>query len=86
MFLHFAAVRVERVHQMGATVRVKAATTELKGGGVFGQEVSPLVEGPVRADAKGAAFLGGGEPEQQLGAGVIERGEADFVDDDQIGA
>ena len=32
-----------------------------------------------------AAFVGGGdEPEQQLGAGVIERGEADFVDEDQV--
>ena len=36
-------------------------------------------------DAEGAAFVGGGdEPEQQLGAGVVERGEADLVDDDQV--
>ena len=36
-------------------------------------------------DAEGAAFVGGGdEPEQQLGAGVVERGEADFVDQDQV--
>jgi hypothetical protein len=38
-------------------------------GGVFGQEPAPLVEGPVGADAQGAAFVGGGnEPEQQLRA------------------
>ena len=40
-----------------------------------------MVEGPVAGDAQGAAFVGGGdEPEQQLGAGVVERGEPDFVD------
>ena len=51
------------------------------GGGVFGQEPAPGLEGPVRADAEGAAFVGGGdEPEQQLGAGVVQRGEAEFVD------
>ena len=51
------------------------------GGGVFGQEPAPVFEGPVRRQAQGSAFVGGGdEPEQQLGAGVVERGEADFVD------
>ena len=31
------------------------------------------------------SFVGGGdEPEQQLAAGVVERGEADLVDDDQL--
>jgi hypothetical protein len=35
----------------------------------------------VDADAQGAAFVGGGdEPEQQLGAGVVQRGEAELVD------
>jgi hypothetical protein len=51
------------------------------GGGVLGQEPAPLVEGPVRADAQGTPFVGGGdEPEQQLGAGVVEWREADLVD------
>ncbi|MET7329490.1 ISL3 family transposase [Nonomuraea sp. NPDC005650] len=31
VFPHLAAVRIERVHRMGATVRVKAATTQPKG-------------------------------------------------------
>ena len=45
----------------------------------------PQVEGPVGSDPEGAAFVGGGdEPEQQLGTGVVERGEAEFVDDDQV--
>jgi hypothetical protein len=44
-----------------------------------------FVEGPVAGDAQGAAFVGGGdEPEQQLGAGVIQRGEPDFVDQEQV--
>jgi hypothetical protein len=44
-----------------------------------------LFEGPVRADGQRSAFVGAGdEPEQQLGAGVIERGEAEFVEDDQV--
>jgi len=52
---------------------------------VPGQEPAPLVEGPVRADPEGAALVGGGgEPEQQLGAGVVDWREADFVDDDQV--
>jgi hypothetical protein len=34
---------------------------------------------------QGAPFVGGGdEPEQQLGAGVIERGEPEFVEDDEV--
>ena len=36
-------------------------------------------------DAQGAAFVGGGdEPEQQLGAGVVQRREPDFVDHDEV--
>ena len=54
-------------------------------GGLFGQESAPLFEGPVRADGQGAAFVGAGdEPEQQLCAGVIERCEAELVEDDQV--
>ena len=41
-------------------------------------------KGQCEADGQGAAFVGGGdEPEQQLGAGVVERGEAEFVEDDR---
>jgi site-specific DNA recombinase len=50
-----------------------------------GKEPAPGLEGPVRADAERAAFVGGGDkPEQQLGAGVIQRGEAELVADDQV--
>ena len=39
----------------------------------------------MRGDPEGAAFVGGGdEPEQQLGAGVVQRGEADLVDEEQV--
>jgi hypothetical protein len=42
-------------------------------------------EGPVRTDGQGSAFVGAGdEPEEQLGAGVVERGEAELVENDQI--
>ena len=58
---------------------------EADGGGVLGQEPAPLVERPVAGHAESAAFVGGGdEPEQQLGAGVVEGGEADFVDEDEV--
>ena len=64
---------------------VQEAVEQADGGGVLGQEPAPLVEGPMRADAQGTPFVGGGdEPEQQLGAGVVERGEAHFIDDDQV--
>ena len=44
-------------------------------------------KGPVGADTEGAALVGGGdEPEQQLGARVVQGGEPDLVDDDQVGA
>ena len=42
-------------------------------------------KGQWRGDAERAAFVGGGDDaEQQLGAGVVERCEPDFVDDDQV--
>jgi hypothetical protein len=66
---------------------VQESVEQADGGGVFGQEPAPLVEGPVRSDAECAAFVGGGdEAEQQLRAGVIQRSEADFVDDHEVGA
>jgi hypothetical protein len=66
---------------------VQEPVEQADGGGVLGQEPSPLVEGPVRADAEGAAFVGrGDEAEQQLSARVVEGREPDFVNDDQVGA
>ena len=60
---------------------VQEAVEQADGGGVLGQEPAPLVEGPMRADPEGAALVGGGdEPEQQLGAGVVEWREPDLVD------
>jgi hypothetical protein len=60
---------------------VEEPVEEADGGGVLGQEAAPLVKRPVAGDAERAAFVGGGdEPEQQLGAGVVERREPDFVD------
>ena len=57
------------------------------GGGVLAQKPAPLLEGPMGGYGQGAAFVGGGnKPEQQLGAGVIEWGEPDLVDDHQVGA
>ena len=34
-------------------------------GGVFGKEAAPGFEGPVRADAEGAAFVCGGDEAEQ---------------------
>jgi hypothetical protein len=57
------------------------------GGGVFGQESAPGLEGPVRADAQCPTFVGGGdESEQQLRAGVIQWREAEFVDEYEVAA
>jgi hypothetical protein len=65
---------------------VQEAVQEADGGSVLGQEPAPLLEGPVGADAEGAALVGSGdEPEQQLGAGVVEWREPDLVDDDEVG-
>ena len=64
---------------------VEEPVEQADGGGVLGQEPAPVLEGPVGSDAEGASFVGGGdEPEQQLGAGVVEWGEADLVDDDEV--
>jgi site-specific DNA recombinase len=76
--------RLRSLHDDDAGV-VEQPVEEADGGGVLGQEPAPLVEGPVAGDAQGAAFVGGrDDAEQQLGAGVIERGEADFVDEDEV--
>ena len=44
----------------------------------LGQEPAPGLEGPVRCDSEGAAFVvGGDEPDQQLGAGGVKRRDLD---------
>ncbi len=64
---------------------VQESVGQADGGGVLGQEAAPVLERVVAADAEGAAFVGGGdEPEQQLGAGVVQRSEAELVEDDQV--
>ena len=65
---------------------VEQPVEQADGGGVLGQEASPVLEGPVRGDAEGPALVGGGdEAEEELGAGVVHRREADLVDQDQVG-
>lgn len=55
------------------------------GRGLLGQGPAPLLGGPVRPDGQLSAFVGTSkEPEQQLGAGVVQWCEAQFVEDDQI--
>ncbi len=64
---------------------VEQAVQEADGGGVLGKEPAPLVERPMGGQPECASFVGGrDEPEQQLGAGVVERGEPCFVDQDQV--
>ena len=66
---------------------VEQPVQEADGGGVLGQEPAPLVKWPVAGHAECPAFVGGGdEPEQELGSGVVERGEPDFVDEDEVAA
>jgi hypothetical protein len=64
---------------------VEEAVEETCGGGVLGQETAPGLERPVACDAEGAPFVGGRDKaEEQLGAGVAERGEPDVVDQDEV--
>ena len=66
---------------------VQEPVQDADGGGLLGKEAAPFFERPVRADGQGSAFVGAGdEPEQQLCSGVVERGEAQFVEDDQVDA
>jgi hypothetical protein len=56
---------------------------ETDGGGVLGAISSSAGQRARRGDALGAAIVGGGETEQQLGVGVIQRREPDLADDDR---
>jgi len=52
---------------------------------VPGEELPPLFERPVGADAEGPTFVGcGHQSEEQLGAGGVHRGEPDLIDQDEI--
>jgi hypothetical protein len=64
---------------------VQEAVEHADRGGVPGQEPAPGFEWPVGRDAERAGFVGGGdELEQQLGAGVVEWGEAELVEEDEV--
>lgn len=64
---------------------VQQPVQKADGGAVVGQEAAPVLEGPVAGDCQASAFVGGrDEPEQQLAAGAVQRGEADLVADDQV--
>lgn len=64
---------------------MQTTVKDAHGGGLLGQESPPCSKGPVGGDRDRPAFLGcGDEPEAQLGSGVVERGEADLVEDDQL--
>ena len=80
-------------HAVGLTVGydhggvVQQAVEDAGRGGVLGQEAAPLLERPVGGHRKGAAFVASGhEAKQQLGAGVIERGESDLVEYQEVGS
>ena len=83
--------RARLLHAVGLAVGgddggvVQEAVEKADGGRVFGDEPSPVLEWPVRRDAERASFVGAGdEPEEQLGARVVERGEPDLVDQDEV--
>ena len=60
---------------------VQEAVEEADGGRLLGEEVPPVLEGPVRGDRQRTPLVGSGDQsEEELGAGVLERGEADLVD------
>jgi hypothetical protein len=64
---------------------VEEPVEQRDGGGVLGQEAAPFLERPVAGDAEAASLVGGGdEAEEQLRAGVVERGEADLVDEQEV--
>src|SRR5450759_5836078 len=64
---------------------VQEPVQQADGGGVFGEESAPVFEGPVRGDGQGPAFVGGcDEAEEQLGAGVVQRSEAHFVEYEEV--
>ena len=64
---------------------MEQAVEQRDGGRLHGQEMAPLFERPVAGDAQASALVGGGhEAKEQLGAGVVERSEAQLVDQNQL--
>lgn len=64
---------------------MKDSVNHRNGGGLVGQEVTPLVEGPMARDAETAPFVGGcDETEEELAAGRVERRKTELVEDDQV--
>ena len=59
---------------------VEQAVEQRHRGGVLGQEAAPGLERPVGRDSQAAALVGGGhEPEQVLGADIVEGREPEVV-------
>jgi hypothetical protein len=53
---------------------------------MLGQKTAPVLERPVARDAERSSFIGRGhEPEQELGPDIVERREAELVDDHEVG-
>jgi hypothetical protein len=53
---------------------------------VLGDEGAPLVEGTVAGDTQAATLIGRGhETEQELDADAVQRGEAELVENDEVG-
>ena len=54
-------------------------------GRALGQEAAPGLEGPMGGHAQAAVLVGGGhEAEEQVAPDIVERGEAEVVDDDEV--
>src|SRR5664280_1358906 len=53
--------------------------------GVLGEELAPVLEGPVGSYAEGPPFVGGShQTEEHLGPGGVHRSEPDLIDEDQV--
>ena len=64
---------------------VEEAVEDGGGAGGVGQEVGPLLEGPVAGDHQAAGLVGGGhEAEEVVGGDAVEGTEAELVDDDRF--
>ena len=64
---------------------VQEAVEQGHRGRVLGQEATPGLEGPVGGHAQAAVLVGRGhEAEEQVAAGVVQWGEAEVVDDDEV--
>src|SRR5947209_5212866 len=64
---------------------MQQAIEERNRGRLHGQEMAPLLEWPVAGHAQAAPLIGGGhETEQQLATRVIQRSEAELVDQQQL--